>query len=147
VVVDEDSIQQTVTPHPEEEEEDTDWIVQALTVKEDTKNKKVTRDSGANHAFFSGSDGSWTLGVGLEFDIGGTGSQKCRRRRLSSSSASFLVQAVARSKSTTKRAMGTSKSDRDGGDGWMGRIHAAMGANSMVPHSLMGAFPGDAVPP
>ena len=45
-----------------------------------------------------------------------------------------------------KRRSGPRASDRDGGDGIVGRIRVATGANSRVSRSLFGAYPGDAAP-
>lgn len=123
-----------------DEDEDIDWVVRALT-EENPKSKTsmiqptVSIGIGPKGPSFS---------VGFEF-----GGRETDHRRNAS-----IVQAVTssaeiatRRRKTKKTAPGPRLSDRNGGDGIFGRIRAVAGTDSLLSRSLLGAYPGDAVPP
>jgi len=121
------------TPDGEEEDSDVDWVVQALS-KEEEPIRPIKTSLGVG----LGSDGA-TISVGVQFGSTKTSRKKKRRKTLAEA-------ATERTPTPKKKPAGPRTSDRDGGGGVIGRIRAA-GANSLVSRSLLGAYPGDAVPP
>lgn len=118
-----------------EEEDDVDWVVQALAKdKKDYKPKKSSFRPTVSVGI--GSDGP-SLSVGVEFGLGDGKESRDRR--------SSLIKAAATSTVQRKKRKVTRASDRDGGSGVVGRIRAVTGANSRYSRSLFGAYPGDAV--
>ena len=115
----------------QEEESDTDWVLQALTG--DDVSASPTSSVDTTVGFSVGTSGP-TVSVGVEFGFG-TKRRKKRRR--------FVSEAVKKVAPTKKMSSGPRTSDRD--SGVMGRLRAA-GANSIVGRSLLGAYPGDALP-
>lgn len=116
----------------DEEESDVDWVVEALSKEENVA--KATSSSGLD------SDGA-TISVGVQFGSSTIASKKKKKRR-----KTLAEVATERPAEPKKKPAGPRTSDRDGGGGVIGRIRAA-GANSLVSRSLLGAYPGDAVPP
>lgn len=110
-------------------EGEVDWIVDALTRKT-KKPRSLVRPTLSVEV----GPGGPAVSVGVEFSP----------RRDRNNIRESLTQAL-RVTETIKRA-GPRSSDKDGGTVF-GRIRAAAGANSMVSRSLLGAYPGDAVPP
>ena len=110
-----------------DQEEDVDWVIQALT---SNLPKKPSGGPTVKPAVSVGV-GSDGVSVGVEFSLG--------RRQA-------VIDAIT-SERKKKYSAGPRTSDRDGGDGIFGRLRAATGANSRVSRSLLGAYPGDAVPP
>ena len=113
----------------QQEEEEEDWVVQALTSENEPLESLVGKPEVSVGV---GTDG---VSVGVEFSVG-------RRKQT-------FVEAVKSTpkKKPKRRTNGPRASDRDGGDGIFGRIRAAAGADSLLSRSLLGAYPGDAVPP
>jgi hypothetical protein len=116
--------------------DDTDWIVKALTEqKSATKplaTPTLTVDLGSTHQ---------TTSVGIGIDFGLEFGSQVEKKGKSFAKASSTASNARRRKSTGPRA-----SDREGGDGLLGRLRVAAGANSRMSRSLFGAYPGDAVP-
>lgn len=123
----------------EKEEEEEDWVVQALsgnanidiTDEEEEKDHLDAKPSdsiGTNKAS-SSSDRSIKL----------TSSKKKRSQS--------VIEAARESKSSarTRKDVRVKGSDKDGGGGVLGRLRA-VGANSGVSSRILGAYPGDAVP-
>jgi len=108
---------------------ESDWVLGALT------GEARAAPGGPSVGLEVGSKG---IGLGVEFSIGE-----------GKKSPSSLVKAAIRSEAKQKKNKRQSVrlSDKDGGDGLLGRIRAATGANSIVSRSLLGAYPGDAVSP
>jgi hypothetical protein len=118
------------------EDDDVDWIFEALTRDdissnaEGTTNINTESDESSNNGGLKPSSQSSTPG---------------RSRRRSKS----LLAAATVSDSSTKRLKAASRprvSDRQGGGGVLGRIRD-LGANNLVSRSILGAYPGDALPP
>lgn len=120
----------------DEEESDVDWVVEALS-KEDEQEEDPASPIETSFGVGLDSDGAATISVGVQI-----GSAKKKKRR----KTSLVEAATERAPKPKKRPAGPRTSDRDGGGGVIGRIRAA-GANSLVSRSLLGAYPGDAVPP
>ena len=121
------------TPSVEEEESDVDWVVEALSTENE---EERTSPIEASFGVGIGSDGA-TISVGVQF--GSSQTKKKRRKTLAEA-------ATERAPIPKRKPVGPRSSDRDGGGGVFGRIRAA-GANNLVSRSLLGAYPGDAVPP
>jgi hypothetical protein len=116
----------------QEEESDTEWVLQALTGDDVPASRTPSVDTAVGLSV--GTSGP-AVSVGIEF---GFGTKRKKKRRTSVSEA---VKKVAPRK---RKSSGPRTSDRD--SGVMGRLRAA-GANSIVGRSLLGAYPGDAPPP
>jgi hypothetical protein len=130
----EPGMQQSVA---EDEEDDTQWVVESLTKPSQTSGKKKSLGVQPSVSIGVGPTGpSVTVG----FNIGGTASATKQAR------ATSFAQVAASSQRRRRTAASRRVSDREGGDGLMGRIRVAAGANSRVSRSLLGAYPGDAVP-
>lgn len=125
------------TPDGEDEEEsDIDWVVEALTTEqEQVQEEELSSSIGTSFGVGLDNEGA-TISVGVQF-----GAPKKKKRRKTLAEA-----AIERTPKPKKKPAGPRTSDRDGGGGVLGRIRAA-GANSLVSRSLLGAYPGDAVPP
>jgi hypothetical protein len=113
------------------EDEDVNWVVEALT-----KEKPKQRKKSSVHPTISVEIGSSGPSVSFGVTTGGN-------RR------SSVVQAVTSSsrRKTKNKTPGPRLSDRDGGHGIFGRLRAVAGADSVLSRSILGAYPGDAVPP
>ncbi|KAI2489272.1 hypothetical protein MHU86_25324 [Fragilaria crotonensis] len=123
-----------------DEDEDVDWIVAALT---DDDPKPVAR-TGARSSKPAIDVGLSTTGVtvGVSFSIGGGANKKKKSKRRKK-----LIEAATSTVAPEKRVKaGPRASDRDGGGGVLGRIRD-FSANNLVSRSLLGAYPGDALPP
>jgi hypothetical protein len=116
----------------QEEESDTEWVLHALTGDDVPASRTPSVDTAVGLSV--GTSGP-AVSVGVEF---GFGTKRKKKRRTSVSEA---VKKVAPRK---RKSSGPRTSDRD--SGVMGRLRA-VGANSIVGRSLMGAYPGDAPPP
>lgn len=125
------SVRPPSTNDEEDEESDTEWIEQALIA--DDEEPSVNPSIG----FSMGSDGP-SLSVGVEFGIGEKRKKKRRKK------VSEAVRGVSASAKKVKKSVGPRTSDRE--SGMMGKIRAA-GANSLFGRSVLGAYPGDALPP
>ena len=119
----------------QEEESDTEWIEQALIAEDDVED--VPSPMGASVGLSVGSAGP-SISVGVQF---GSDEKRKKKRRKKVSDA---VRGVSAATKKPKKKVGPQKSDRD--SGVMGRIRAA-GANSVFGRSVLGAYPGDALPP
>lgn len=126
----------------EEDDSDVDWVVEALSTKttQDEKGSLSSDDSKVKPSISVGvGSGGPSLRVGVEFELGGSSKKKKKKRRKS------VVEAAAGNEPSKKKASaGPRASDRDGGGGIVGRLRSAVGSN--IPSSLLGAYPGDAVP-
>lgn len=120
----------------EEEESDVDWVVEALS--KEKEEEEITSPIETSLGAGLGSSGA-TISVGVQFGL----SKKTTKRKRRSTLADAATERTPKPK---KKLVGPRTSDRDGGGGVFGRIRAA-GANSLVSRSLLGAYPGDAVPP
>ena len=120
-----------------EEEEDTTWVVEALTKPEHKYEKGEMFDSIKTSVKLESSGAT----VGLEFSIGGGKKDKKSRKKRNA-----IVEAATRSSSSRRRPVRSKASDREGGGGVMGRLRD-LSANNLVSRSLFGAYPGDAVAP
>ena len=119
----------------DEEESDVDWVVEALSAEQEEE--EATNPIETSFGVGLGSDGA-TISVGVQFGS----SKKIRKKKRQSSLAEAAFE---RTPVPKKKPAGPRTSDRDGGGGVIGRIRAA-GANSRMSRSLLGAYPGDAVP-
>jgi len=141
-----------------DEDDDIDWVIEALTG--DPKRRKVAGTSSTRKkkkkkrrrkttvipsvGVALGSDGTQSVNVGVELSFGGGKTNRSNRQSLAEIVRdSSLGQLRNNNKSRTRPRI----RDRQGGDGVFGRLRAATGANSMMSRSLLGAYPGDAVPP
>lgn len=131
-----------------------DWVLAALTQPAATASIKTRRSRRRpvvqpTVSIGVGSRGSSSISVG--FEIGGDSSSSAgisnADRRRSALEAALSADAAARRRLPQKKQAGPRSSDRDGGDGIFGRIRAAAGTDSRLSRSLLGAYPGDAVPP
>jgi hypothetical protein len=113
----------------EEEESDTEWVMQALTGDDVPVSRTSSVDTTVDLSV--GTSGP-TVSVGVEF---GFGTKRKKKRR------TFVSEAVKKVAPRMKNSSGPRTSDRD--SGVMGRLRAA-GANSIVGRSLLGAYPADA---
>ena len=120
----------------DEEESDVDWVVEALSTEQEKE--EATRPIETSFGVGLGSDGA-TISVGVQFGA----SNKSRKKKRQSTLAEAAFERTPLPK---RKPAGPRTSDRDGGGGVIGRIRAA-GANSLMSRSLLGAYPGDAVPP
>lgn len=125
------SNRQLVPKKAAEEVEDVEWIIQALT-QEPVKSSTDLALVQPSVSLEIGPRGP-SVNVGVEFTIGGKTRQS--------------FEDVVRSSQRTQRRIRTQVRDRSGADGVLGRLRAAAGANSRMSRSLLGAYPGDAVPP
>jgi hypothetical protein len=116
----------------QEEESDTEWVLQALT--EDDVPASLTPSVDTTVGISVGTSGP-AVTVGVEF---GFGTKRKKKRRTS------VSEAVKKVTPRKRKTSGQRTSDRD--SGVMGRLRAA-GANSIVGRSLLGAYPGDAPSP
>jgi hypothetical protein len=116
----------------EAEESDAEWIVEALT----SEKPKPRRRGSSLKPSLDVSLTSSSVSVGVEFGLGEIPSKKIKRTSVSD---------VARQMSTpTKRQVRQQKSDKE--SGVIGKIRA-VGANSAVGRSILGAYPGDVPSP
>ena len=122
---------------PNEEGDDTAWVVEALTKPERKKGSGNMFDSIKTSVSLESSGAT----VGLEFSIGGG-----KRNKNSTKKRNAIVEAAMRSTSSRRRPVRSKASDREGGGGVMGRLRD-LSANNLVSRSLFGAYPGDAVAP
>eukprot|EP00546_Thalassionema_frauenfeldii_P021132 CAMPEP_0178896684 /NCGR_PEP_ID=MMETSP0786-20121207/1317_1 /TAXON_ID=186022 /ORGANISM="Thalassionema frauenfeldii, Strain CCMP 1798" /LENGTH=605 /DNA_ID=CAMNT_0020567129 /DNA_START=132 /DNA_END=1949 /DNA_ORIENTATION=- len=126
-----------------DEEEDVDWVAEGLKTVDDNATGKPSLSIGVSNK---------GLEVGVEFSIGGgkSGGKRKKKRRSISERSSLLMEATksqtTSSRSTKRKKIGPRVSDREGGGGVMGRLRS-MSANNLVSRSLLGAYPGDALPP
>lgn len=126
-----------------DEEEDVDWVAEGLKTVEENVTGKPSVSIGVNKN---------GLEVGVEFSIGTrkSGGKRKKKRRSTSDRSSLLMEATkaqtTSSSSIKRKKIGPRVSDREGGGGVMGRLRS-MSANNLVSRSLLGAYPGDALPP
>jgi hypothetical protein len=116
------------TPSQEDDDSDVDWVRDAFLAEEKAKSS-INFGVGPS------------MEIGVEFDLGGRRGAPKRRKR-----STFDIDAITRD-SVRKRASGPRASDRDGGSGVVGMIRAAATSNNLMSRSLLGAYPGDVVPP
>lgn len=127
-----------------DEDEDVDWVVEALTKEEDTVKPSSSKKRKKKKVNMSSSVGVSTKGVsvGVEFSIGGSSSSSSKRRRKRKTSK--LIEAATSSRESSTKVAGPRVSDKEGG--MLGRLRD-FSTNNLVSRSLMGAYPGDALPP
>lgn len=123
----------------ESEDEEEDWVVQALSGKESNGDD---RDDDRERLNIEPTVSIGTKGVSVGLDLGINFSKDKTKKKPQS-----VIDAARGSKKLTKtrKAVKVKGSDKDGGGGVLGRLRAA-GANSGVSSRLLGAYPGDAVP-
>jgi hypothetical protein len=119
-----------------DEDEDTSWVVEALTKQEPKKEKSNSLSSPIKSSVSLGSHGA---SIGVEFSIGGNRIKKAAKKRRS------ILEAATRASSSKRRHVRPKASDREGGGGVMGRLRD-ISTKNLVSRSLFGAYPGDAVP-
>jgi hypothetical protein len=120
-----------------DEDEDTSWVVEALTKQEPKKEKSKSLSSPIRTSVSLGSHGA---SIGVEFSIGGNSIKKAAKKR------SSILEAATRTSSSKRRHVRPKASDREGGGGVMGRLRD-LSTKNLMSRSLFGAYPGDAVPP
>jgi len=122
----------------EKEDEDVDWIVEALANPPSADKNQETSVTDSSKAASS------SLDIGFSFSSSKLGS-KYPRPRTSPVLSSDDLKKLSTSASMTKggRPATQRTSDRDGGGGIFGRIRAA-GVGSTFSSKLFGAYPGDA---
>ena len=152
----------------DDEEDDADWVVKALTKSTESTRKKRKKRKRRRPTFEPelsvglNSDGSASVSVGFEVGFGSAPSSsvstssgrkrskgKKRKRKTATTTTSSILEAVSASTSSVakrKRPMVPKVSDREGGGGMVGRLRD-FSANNLLSRSLMGAYPGDALPP
>lgn len=132
--------------HVVDEHEDTNWVVEALTTDKLTPIKKKRISSSKPSLDLGVSTSGVTVGVSFSLG-GGTAAPTTATRTTSRSRRRKTLIAAATSRVSEKKPMaGPRVSDREGGGGVLGRIRD-FGANNLVSRSLLGAYPGDALPP
>lgn len=125
-----------------DEDEDVDWIVAALT---DDDPMPVTRSGTLSNkpAIDVGlSSTGVTVGVSFSIGVGSAGANKKKK----SKRRKKLIEAATLNIAEKRVKAGPRASDRDGGGGLLGRFRD-FSANNLVSRSLLGAYPGDALPP
>mmetsp|Transcript_16227 Transcript_16227/g.23868 ORF Transcript_16227/g.23868 Transcript_16227/m.23868 type:complete len:653 (+) Transcript_16227:112-2070(+) len=138
---DEEDVLPDVEQDNEEEDEDVDWVVQGLKTGEGDDAEKPSLSIEVNNN---------GLEVGIGFSIGTpkTNGKRKKKTRNTSDRNTLLMEAAkaqtAPSRSVKKKKAGPRVSDREGGV--LGRLRS-MSASNMVSRSLLGAYPGDALPP
>ena len=125
-----------------DEDEDVDWIVAALT-DDNPKPVANTRTFPSKPAIDVGVSTTGVT-VGVSFSIGGDTSGATKKKK--SKSRKKLIEAATSTVSEKRVKAGPRASDRDGGGGVLGRLRD-FSANNLVSRSLLGAYPGDALPP
>jgi hypothetical protein len=129
-----------------DEDEDTNWVVEALTTDKLTPIKKKRTSSNKPSIDLGVSTSGVTVGVSFSLG-GGTAAPPSTARSTSRSKRRKKLIAAATSRVSEKRPKaGPRVSDREGGGGVLGRIRD-FSANNLVSRSLLGAYPGDALPP
>lgn len=123
----------------ESEDEEEDWVVQALSGKE---SKGDDRDEDRDLLNIEPTVSIGTKGVSVGLELGINFSKDKTKKKPQS-----VIDAARGSKklAKTRKAVKVKGSDKDGGGGVLGRLRAA-GANRGVSSRLLGAYPGDAVP-
>lgn len=119
----------------EEEESDVEWVVEALSAEQEEE--ETTSPIETSFGIDIGSDGA-KVSVGVQ--LGSLNNSRKKKRR-----STLAEAATERTHVPKRKPTGPRNSDRDGGGGVIGRIRAA-GAKSRMSRSLLGAYPGDAVP-
>ncbi|CAB9509399.1 expressed unknown protein [Seminavis robusta] len=122
--------------YDEDEESDVDWVLDGLSAEKEN-------DSPVTVKFGIGPTGP-AMEVGLEMEFGGGSSRSSRKKRKKKSTLN--AEALTRD-SVRRRTSGPRPSDKDGGSGVVGQIRAAVTSNNLMSRSLLGAYPGDVVPP
>ncbi|KAL3941670.1 MAG: hypothetical protein SGBAC_004011 [Bacillariaceae sp.] len=120
----------------DEEESDEDWVVEALTRKEASTAKLETEPS--VDVSISSSSNSVSVGVDLSFG------EKSRKPTKRPSISKLALSSASARKAKSRKPAGQRVSDRE--SGVVGRIRA-VGVNSLVGRSILGAYPGDVPPP
>ena len=128
---------------PVDEDEDVDWVLEALTTEEKSIEEKKPRKKKSVSFQPSASVGLSNTGVtvGVGFSIGGTSTNKKKSKRRKT-----LIEAATTEVSEKRSKAGPRTSDREGGGGMMGRLRD-LSSNNLVSRSLLGAYPRDALPP
>jgi hypothetical protein len=113
------------------DDEDVNWIVEALTKEKPKQHRKSS------------------IKPTISVEIGSAGPSVSFGVSTGENRRSSVVQAVASAsrRKAKQKSPGPRLSDRDGGDGIFGRLRAVAGADSVLSRSILGAYPGDAVPP
>jgi hypothetical protein len=119
----------------EEEESDVEWVVEALSAEHEEE--ETTSPIQTSFGVDVGSDGAK---ISLGVQLGSLNNSRTKKRR-----STLAEAATERTPVPKRKPTGPRTSDRDGGGGVIGRIRAA-GAKSRMSRSLLGAYPGDAVP-
>jgi hypothetical protein len=141
---DEISVIHRTRRHGDDDDEDVDWVVKALTSDGASELEEVQEQSSKIKPSVSIGVSNSGVSVDVGISIGSSGGKK--RRSQSTSRRQSLIHAATAEASTRSKRIGPRVSDRDGGGGMLGRIRD-FSANNVVSRSLLGAYPGDAVPP
>ena len=139
----EDRVEGSVDESEEEDddEDEEDWVVQALSGKEDQSSPQDEEEHDFLNVEPTVSIGTNGASIGLDLNI------KFASRGKKKKNPQSVMEAARGSKSISKdrKDVRVKGSDKDGGGGVLGILRAA-GANSGVSSRILGAYPGDAVP-
>jgi hypothetical protein len=124
-----------------EADSDSGWILEALTHENDENDDEVSSPFQPNVGFSLGSDGP-KMTVGMDLTIG----KSTKRRKKKSSQLGTIVRQIDYSDSASSRKKPPTSRVSDRESGVMGRLRA-VGANSLMGRSILGAYPADLPPP
>jgi hypothetical protein len=118
-------------------DDDTDWVVEALTVQQPSRKRpsiqpSITIDVGSNH--------EPSIGIGFELDFGSKPQHNVRR--------DIIAKAITMdSKRRDRRTINSNQQQHSNADSIIDRFRAATGTDSIIlSRTILGAYPGDAPP-